>query len=298
MNGKGLNINMDFKQWLSEMPINPQLMGKGWERELPQGKTQDQHYDRASVNIMKADAERGFKNLKKSFSLVKETIDAHFLKAPGMRDHIEQGEVTEDYLKQLGVEIPPINRSNITIFFTNNRGAERMPLTPWTVAHRIGHVARQLESYQKFSQHVERDFSELLQGIYGIEKVSNRYAFDDRARNKQADHDKFIRQLMMGLGTMRSAREKVLFRTGEFTHELFAQAIVKNRIEFNREIPKQLVTKYAWGNPTWDGSAHSKVHRDEILLDDFVDRIEANANFYKSQVNLVLKDMVGKIFVM
>lgn len=284
---------MSFKQWLSEMPINPQLMGNGWERELTKGKTQDQHYDRASVNIMKADAGRGFKNLKKSFSLVKETIDAHFIKAPGMRDHIEQGEVTEDYLKKLGVEIPPINRSNITIFFTNNRGAERMPLTPWTVAHRIGHVARQLESYQKFSQHVERDFSELLQGIYGIEKVSW-YSGDN---NKLADHDKFIRQLMMGLGTMRSAREKSLFRTGEFTHELFAQAIVKNKIEFNREIPKQLVTKYAWGNPA-GRRAYSKVHSDEILLDDFVDRIESNANFYKSQVNLVLKDMVGKIFVM
>ena len=289
---------MDFKQWLSEMPIEPKLMGKGWDRELPQGKTQDQHYDRASINILKGDASRDFKNLKKSFSLVKETIDAHFLKAPGMRGQIEIGEVNEEYLKQFGVEIPPIDRSHITIFFTNNLGAERMPLTPWTVAHRIGHAARRIDSYQKFTDHVTRDFSELMEMIYGLDRVSQRYAFGDQERKKQADHEKFTRQLMMGLGTMRSAREKAIFNTGEFTHELFAQAIIKNRIEFNREIPKQLVIKYAWGNPTWDGSVHSKIHRDEPMLDDITDRIEANANFYKSQVNLVLRDMVGKIFVM
>ena len=296
MNSKGLNINMDFKQWLAEMPIEPKMVGKGWDRELPQGKSQDQWYDRASVNIMKADAGRDFKNLKKSFSLVEQTIDAYFVKMPGMRDHLEVGEVTEDYLKQFGVDIPPINRSNITIYFTNNRGTERMPLTPWTIAHRIGHAARRLDSYQKFTQHVQRDFAELLEMIYGIEKSSQRYAFDDRSRQQQADHDKLIRQLMMSLGTMRSARTKSLFNSGEFTHELFAQAIIKNKIEFNEKIPRQLITKYAWGNPSQ--GAYSKVHADEPMLNDIVDRIQSNASYYKTQVNLVLKDMVGKIFVM
>jgi hypothetical protein len=298
MNCKGLNINMDFKQWLSEMPIGQaDLIGKGWGKELPPGKKQDQNYDRASLNILKGDAGRDFQNLRRSFALVKETVDIHFVKTPGMRKHLQAGEVSEDYLKSLRVEMPPINRSNITIFFTNNVAAEKMPLTPWTVAHRIGHVATSLESYQKFMQHVERDFNELLKNIYGLEKPSS-YGYDEKSAEKLMNHEKFIRQLMMSLGTMRSAREKSIFRSGEFIHELFAQAIIKNKIEFDEDIPKQLITKYAWGQPSWDGSISSKIHKDEFWMEETVAKIQSNASFYKTQVNLVLKEMVGKIFVM
>jgi hypothetical protein len=286
---------MDFKQWLSEMAIGQaELIGKGWEKDLPQGKKQDQNYDRASLNILKGDASRDFRNLRKSFALVKETVDVYFVKTPGMRKFSQIGEVKADDLKQLGTEIPPIDSSHITIFYTNNIGDEKMPMTPWTVAHRLGHVAERLPSYQKFRQHVERDFDELLGEIYGLTKP-DRYSFD---RQKEIEYDKLTRQLMMGLGTMRSARENALARTGEFIHELFAQAIIDNKIKFNKEIPKELVTKYAWGKPAWDGSAYSKVHRDEIHLDDLVDRIESNAYYYKSQVSLVLREMIGKIFVM
>ena len=218
---------MNFRQWLSEMPIGTaDLIGKGWNKEIPQGKSQDQHYDRATINILKSDASKGFEKLRKSFALVDQTIDVYFVKTPGMRDHIEVGEVSEDYLKQLEIDVPQINRSNITIFFTNNTGAERMPLTPWTIAHRMGHAARRgLESYQKFTRHVEKDFAELLEQIYGKN--------EPRLAAQIDDHDSFVRQLMMELGTMRSAREKELFRSGEFVHELFAQAITQNKIKFN-----------------------------------------------------------------
>ena len=291
---------MNFRQWLSEMPIGTaDLIGKGWNKDIPQGKSQDQHYDRATINILKSDAAKGFEKLRKSFALVDQTIDVYFVKTPGMRDHIEVGEVSEDYLKQLEIDVPQINRSNITIFFTNNTGAERMPLTPWTIAHRMGHAVRSLESYQNFTRHVEKDFNELLEQIYGKNKPSRYFGVqDDRAQREQRDHDSFVRQLMMELGTMRSAREKELFRSGEFVHELFAQAITQNKIKFNEKIPRQLIIRYAWGNPTWDGSTHSKIHRDEYMLDDIIERIRSNAHFYKSQVKLVLRDMVGKIFVM
>lgn len=297
MNDKGININMDFKQWLSEMPIgNAQLLGKGWDKEMPQGRAKSNNYDRASVNMLKTDADRDFAKLRKSFRLVRQTIDAYFVKKPGVGQFLEIGEVKEEFLERLGIDVPPIDRSHITIFYTNNTGDEKMPLTPWTIAHRLGHALRRLPSYEKFIAHIDKDFRQLMELIYGLKKPDPySHSFGSK---KISDYSRFTKKLMMQLGTMRSARQNQLAREGEFPHELFAQAIINNKIEFNKEIPRQLVIDYAWGHPRWDGSKYSKIHNDEYMLDYAVELLESNARFYKSQVNQILAEAVGRIFIM
>ena len=288
---------MDFKQWLSEMPLGiGAAVGKGW-KDFPAGKKRDQHWDKASYNIIKGDAAKDFKKLRKSFKLVDQTIDAYFVKSSGMRDNNERGEVDEEFLPSLGIDPPKINRSNITVFFVGNVGDYLIPLTPWTIAHRLGHALRRLPSYQTFIAHVERDFKQLMELIYHLEKPSQ-WDSSEQGYKKTVDYDRFTKQLMMSLGTMRSAREKKLARSGEFSHELFAQAIIQNKIEFKKEIPKQIIIDYMYGSPRWDSSKYSRIHDDEPMLDYAVQLLESNANFYKTQVNRILAEAVGKIFVM
>lgn len=291
---------MDFKQWLSEMPISKaELVGK-WDK-WPEGKKQHQHWDKASYNILTNDP--GLEKLKNKWKNVPQTFDMYFIKKAGMRDHIEVGDVDEEYLEQLGIKVPPIDPSHITIFFTNNRAAERIPMTPWTIGHRFGHAARRINAYQNFIEQVDRDFRELLKEIYGLERPSpyGNYGFGgyrDDSGNKWRQYEQFMRKLMEGLGTMRSARKGELFRTGEFQHELFGQYIIQGEITFRDEIPRQLVTRYAWGNPTWDGSAHSKVHRDEHMLEYMIEKVAAAAGHYNVLCNRILNECIGKIFVM
>ena len=282
--------NSTFRQWLAEMPIsNAELVGK-WDK-WPQGKKQHQHYDKASYNILTNDP--GFEKLKGKFSKTNQDFDIYFIKKGGMSDHIEVGEVSEDYLDQLGIDLPPINGSNITLLFTNNRAAERMPLTPWTTAHRMGHAFRRLPEYEKFNRAIEIEFGELLETIYELEKPSRYGDFD-----KQRDYTKYMRQLMQAFGSMRSAREGELLREGEFAQELLAQYIINGKITFREDIPRELVTKYAWGNPTWDGSKSSKIHNDEYMMDYVVEKLRAAASHFGILCEQMLNACVGKIFVM
>jgi hypothetical protein len=284
--------NSTFKQWLAEMPIsNAELVGK-WDK-WPQDQKQHQLYDKASYNILTNDP--NFEKLKGRFSKTKQNFDIYFVKKGGMSRHHEVGEVSEDYLDQLGIDLPPINGSNITLLFTNNRAAERMPLTPWTTAHRMGHAFRRLPEYDKFYRAIEREFDELIDEIYGLKKPSQ---WGDPKGKKQQDYARFMRQLMQAFGSMRSAREGELFREGEFVHELLAQYIINGKITFREEIPRQLVTKYAWGNPTWDGSKSSKIHNDEYMMDYVVEKLRAAASYFGILCERMLDACVGKIFVM
>jgi len=277
---------MDFKQWLiNEMPINQaQLIGQ-WDK-FPSGKKQNQNWDKASYNILTHD--ENFKKLKNKWSKVPQTFDMYFVKQPGLRNTLQMGEVTEEDLDRLNIEHPPINRANITVFFTNNIGTEKIPMTPWTVGHRFGHAVYRLESMQKLFAFVENDFKELMQTIYQIERQGV-YAGN-------IDYEKLMLNLMKSLGTMRSAREGSVLTIGEFVFELFGQHIINGKITFNKEVPRKIFSKMAWGRPT--NARYSQVHANEMDLQDVTDRIEANAHYYDMQCNRILNDCIGKIFVM
>ena len=285
---------MNFKEWLgtktklSEMPIgNAELIGK-WD-QFPSNKTQHQNWDKASYNILTNDP--GLERLKNRWQKVKQTFDMYFIKQTGMKDHTEIGEVTEDYLSKLGIKIPPINYEHITVFFTNNTAAEKIPMTPWTVGHRFGHaIIRGDGPMRKFQNIVSRDFGELLKIIYN--KNAPSYGGDFR------QYEKFLMQLMMAFGTMRSAREGLINRIGEFSYELLGQFIIDGKITFKEEVPRQLAVRYAWGRPTWDGSAYSKIHNDEPMIDHVIDTLRKNASDYNRLCNGILDNCVGKIFVM
>ena len=268
------------------MPIGTaELIGKGWGN-FPQDKRMNQNWDKASHNILTRSSEQGFEKLRNAWSKVPQTFDMYFLKDKGTRSSYLQGEVDEDYLKQLGVNIP-INRENITVIFSNNLGGDRVPMTPWVVGHRFGHSVLRLDTFQRFVQHVERDFGEILETVYGKERQS-RYSYDP-------EHGKLMKQIMMAFGTMRSARTGNLNNYREFIFELFGQYIITGEIKFRSEIPRSLTTRYAWGNPV--SGAWSKIHNDEPMMDHIKAQMEANAHYYEVECDRILNDCIGRIFV-
>lgn len=292
---------MKFTEWLqskekvlAEMPIgNAALLGK-WNNFPPNTK-QHQSWDKASYNILTNDV--NFEKLKNRWSRVRQTFDMYFVKNSGMSKQLQVGAVYEDYLKKLGIKIPPINYDHITVFFTNNIGSERVPMTPWTIGHRFGHaIFSDIPLMKQFHEILEHDFANLLKTIYNIHPVIKTYG--DNYYKEKKQHDKFLIKLMSAFGTMRSAREGLINRLGEFTFELLGQFILDGKITFNEEIPKQLITSYAWGRPKWDGTAYSRIHNDESMIDHVIDTLQYNAEEYNKICDKMLDRCVGKIFVM
>lgn len=297
-------MGLTSENTLNEMPINKaEFLGKDWNKF--KGDRQHQSWDKASYNIRYIN-DPDFQKLKNKWINVPQTFDMYFVKATGMRSFLETGEVSKDhrffdYLKKSNIKIPEIDEDNITVFFTNNSAAERIPMTPWTIGHRFGHASRNIHEYQEFTKKITSDFESLLRRIYGKEKPpSYTYGgyggYGERETNKRQNYDAFLRQLMQAFGTMRSAKMKLINRIGEFTHELFGQYIINGKITFNEEIPRQLVTKYSWGRPTWDGSAYSKVKSEE--KEGIIEKVREMADNYNYMCADILDACIGKIFVM
>ena len=138
---------MRFKQFL-EMPINQaELIGKGWNK-FPPNQKQHQNWDKASYNILTNNIEK----LKNAWSKVPQTFDMYFVKDTNMRKHLQRGEVNEEYVRrELGFK-GQIHQDHITVFFTSNIGADRVPMTPWTVGHRFWSRHCKLTSFSIFCQ--------------------------------------------------------------------------------------------------------------------------------------------------
>jgi hypothetical protein len=151
-----------------------------------------------------------------------------------------------------GVDFPEPEDNEITIFFTNNSAADKVPLTSWLIAHRIGHSMAATyrkryndNSIKPFMMEIERGLRDLLTDCYGVSL--------EHSRGELIYSNKYIiRNLFESIGKFRSARMKKLPRTGEFIYECFAQYLLADgNLSFNP--PPEVLTdsnKKAWGNST------------------------------------------------
>jgi hypothetical protein len=83
------------------------------------------------------------KKIKDFFQNTSADFDFYFVNTKHARHHTEVGAVKQDFIFS-ELKITPdqlkngeINGDAITVFFTNNKGGERAPLTPWIIAHRF-----------------------------------------------------------------------------------------------------------------------------------------------------------------
>lgn len=100
---------------LAETPIDQfQTIG-----DFSKGSSFTRKADRAILSNPKA-----VEKIKDKFSGVEQTFDMYFVNTKEGRKYSEVGEVEENFIRNELKLDTPINRNNITVFYTNNKGDE------------------------------------------------------------------------------------------------------------------------------------------------------------------------------
>ena len=181
----------------------------------------------------------------------------------------------------------------ITVVFVGNKGDSKVMLTPWMMAHRIGHavqagtrLAGGRGAWREAENHFFRGINELLKTFYG-KSSTNRYDSDANwALNKE------YAALFNAIGTQRSSRTGQIKRPYEFLYELFAQYLGTGQITLNPLPQKQDYGRKAWGRSSQSlrmtpGAEEESKYTTEVLARDM-----------EIMFNDVLGEMVGKVLVM
>lgn len=289
-----INKFMNFKKWfvMQEMPITNFTKIGNWEDP----NAPKYGWDKPSIGIL--NNEKGVQKIKDAWSRSPVDFDLYFVKQPGGTKFLEVGEVSPEYIEQnLKIPYQP-NPNAINVFFTQNIGDAKVPMTAWIIAHRLGHsVSRDRlkigygkpipnDSYPYLERRIDFDFKDILEKAFG---------FQSTAFGRTPNLEKYMKDLMQALGTFRSARMGNIRNTGEFVHELMAQVITTGEVKFN-PLPKAIGKKYAWGRPVY--SRNSIIHKDQIYLDEMNYKIESMAENYTEIIHVILNDSIGKTYVM
>jgi hypothetical protein len=237
-------------------------------------------------------------------------FNMYFINSPEARKHTEVGMVTPEWLqKEMPTTTPllDIKSDAVNLLFTNNSGAERVPMTGWIIAHRFGHVVSRYEYGQgghqssqgrgRGAQRQVYDFTQAREEILRITAMLFKDAYGmSRAAEHEGDYDTLREQDRMmvafyqKIGTMRSARNGQIRNEFEFTLELLAQYMLTGRIKFNplpRTIASPAGRKYyaAFRGNDQDYDYYNG------SLDDLADTLQ------EVFLNL-MHNCVGRIFVM
>jgi len=273
---------MNFKDFINESPVtNFELMGQwGPEAKRKYG------YNTQDSGIL--ENPKAVEKIHKHWSNSKSNFEFYFLRSFKASKHVEVGQVTPEWVKEnLEVDIKP-KEDSITVIFTNNTGAEKIPMTAWSMAHRLGHAIRRDKTFERhFNEEVRRDFDEILQYVYGIST--------DRYNTLRPDYEKQRKAIFLAVGTMKSARNNILRNSDEFVYELLAQYIISGKITFN-DLPKSLIIdrKMAWGRPNY----RTKNMVDETAYREYNEMLHNNAVKYEYNLDTIFNGLEGLMFVM
>lgn len=221
-----------------------------------------------------------------------------FSNIPGTGKYSEYGpmkpETVQEIFKQYASSIIENSEDAITIVFVGNKGDSKVMLTPWMMAHRIGHAVQAGErltgrkgTWSTVENHFFKSINNILDDYYGKKGQVNRYDTQiDWSRNK------LYTALFNAIGTQRSSRTGQIIRPYEFLYELFAQYLGTGQITLN-PLPKEKVYgRKAWGRSTQSlrmtpGGEEDTKYTTEVLANDM-----------EILFNDVLGELVGKILVM
>lgn len=116
------------------------------------------------------------------------------------------------------------NPETITVVFTQNEGAKRMPLTGWIIAHRMFHAFQ--SSKDGPMHHANR---------LGIDRICVAL-FDQMtiAFDALKDYSTDVKALACAIGTTKACRDGNLSQFRELVPECFAQYMLRGRVRLNR----------------------------------------------------------------
>lgn len=223
-----------------------------------------------------------------------------FSNIPGTGKFSEHGPMTPDQIrnnfsKEVADQVIAGSEGAITVLFVGNKGDSKRMLTPWIMAHRIGHAVQAGErfgrsagtsAWKEAEKHFFNGINELLNYFYGKKIVSNRDDSFNLALSKE------YAALFNAIGTQRSSRAGEIKRPYEFLYELFAQYLGTGNITLN-PLPKNK----EYGRKAWGRSIQSLNMRPDSE-EESTYTTEVLARDMEIMFSDVLGSLEGKILVM
>lgn len=213
----------------TEAPIADFDLVGNWNKSAPK-----RGFDKKSVDLLSNPVT--VEKYKKFFKKYPIELDVYFLRNKDAQNYVEYGIVNADFVREkMGWPEFEQNEEHATIIFTNNTAAEKVPLTAWTAAHRLGHALRAAGrkdrgEFYYYWKEIDAAFEQMLNTY--LEAYGYRGSVSDR--NFFADVPAKVLGRMLGkIGTMRSARMGKIDRPYEFIYEIIAQHINLGEIKFN-----------------------------------------------------------------
>lgn len=179
-----------------------------------------------------------------------------FSNIPGTGKYSEYGPMAPATVKTIfgdeGEQIVAGHENAITVIYVGNKGDAKKILTPWMMAHRLGHAVsaghrggRKNDSYGAWPEAEKHFFGQvnyMLEEYYGKRGNSVGNLKNELTREYNA--------LFNAIGTQNSSRIGQIRRPYEFLYEVFAQYLGTGRVIFNA-LPTNLgYGRQAWGTPT------------------------------------------------
>ena len=242
------------------------------------------------VNQLKA--QRFFEKTPYNFRLF-------FSNIPGTGKYSEYGIMDPDTVKIIfgdaGEQIVAGHENAITVVYVGNSGDSKVMLTPWMMAHRLGHAIQvgargqmrnQQQPWKAGEDHFFGQVNSMLEEYYGKS--------GQPGGNLKAELTPEYNALFNAMGTQRSSRSGEIRRPYEFLYEIFAQYLGTGTVTFNA-LPANLgYGRRAWGNPSRYLNIKPE-YRDETVRKQAAEVLSYDMEL---MFNDALSNVEGKILVM
>lgn len=276
-----------FRDWiaqLNEMPITNMTFQGSWGPKATSGYG----YNWQDLGIL--ENPNATEKIMKKWSNTKENFEVHFVRSEKAQKHRQVGEVSKEWVKEeLDFDVQP-QPDTITVIFTQNESAEKVPMTAWTLAHRVGHaIFINKEFSREFVGKIEKDFLTLLDKVYGVPSRIGRI-WGNQLEYRLEDMlllGKFVQEI----GTMSSARNKRVGNFIEFLFELVAQYIITGKIRF-KSLPRTFTMPDGGV-----GEQNAKVKINDEKFEKYNTRLENYAKILEKRLDKIFNSLRNKIFV-
>lgn len=299
---------MRAKDFLTEAPVTDyEVLGK-LDKPGPLNKERF---------LKRADAEL---KVKEFFSKTSQDIRMFFANRRGLSKYSETGSVDDKFIyeifsKEDANKILSDRENTITIVYVGNQADDKIALTPWIMAHRLGHAiqasvrssGRNLSSvaraWNEVSMHFFHNALDIISDYYeevnlkksrydDIDDFDGRYYKNKKRPKTRVDYDSIdwyqneLNALFNAVGTQGSSRRGQISRPFEFIYEAFAQYLGTGQVTFN-PLPKELNLN----------------KKKMVLKSDITDRERTNITGMMSRdleilFNDVLANSEGHVFIM
>jgi hypothetical protein len=191
-------------------------------------------------------------------------IDLHFVNMPHAFDasdlqyHIkynaqqQMGYMTPEQLAERWyVDIVP-RPDALNLVYLQNEGDDRVPMTPWIIAHRLGHLF-----YHTNQLMVDRLMKQFLSTL---EKSADKYNVEGKRWHNPSWPD-----LAKVFGTTRACREGLMVqgRIMEWFYDCFAQMCVMDDIKFNKA--PETIGKFLGNDPRGVDREFANLHENLLI---------------------------------